>query len=282
MSYINSKNFGKAVAFIYKNIDKPLKLEEIATAVGISVSSLKRLFEEAINQTPGNFIRRLRMEFAFRSLQSKDDSILEIALASGFDDHSAFSRQFKETFGYPPSEARKKLNIVGELESVTLEEPDIIEIENLNIQSVTQAGIYFESAPKAWEMLRERLNDEELSDDFSGVFIGIGHDNPHDGAVKVDETRYTAGVALLERDLKIDRTIITPGRYARFRYVGKPANLGLAYHYIYGQWQQNSEFKINESIPAFCVHTAITNGMIERKILIHVPIAGIKNNDKKN
>lgn len=272
MSYMNSKNFGKAVVFIYKNINKPLKLEEIATEVGISISSLKRLFEEAINQTPGNFIRRLRMEFAFRSLQSKDDSILETALASGFDDHSAFSRQFKETFGYPPSEARKKLNIVSELESIVLEEPDIIEIENLTIQSVTQVGIYFESAPKAWEILRKNLNEEELSDDFSGVFIGIGHDNPHDSAIKVDETRYTAGVALLDRDLKIDRTTIAPGRYARFRHFGKPANLGLAYHYIYGQWQQNSGFKINEKIPAFCAHDTIKSGMIERKIFIHVPI----------
>lgn len=111
MNYINSKNFGKVVTYIYKNIDKPLKLDNIAQEVGLSISSLKRLFQEIVNQSPGCFIRRLRMEFAFKSLQSKQETILEIAFASGFEDHAAFSRKFKETFGYSPSQARKKLRV---------------------------------------------------------------------------------------------------------------------------------------------------------------------------
>lgn len=41
----------------------------------------------------------------------------------------------------------------------------------------------------------------ELSDDCLSVFIGIGHDNPHDPAVNRHETRFTAGVHLIERNL---------------------------------------------------------------------------------
>lgn len=272
MNYMSSKNFGKVVSYIYKNIDKLLKLDTIAKESGLSVSSLKRLFQEAINQSPGSFIRRLRMEFAFKSLQSKEETILEIALASGFEDHAAFSRQFKETFGYSPSQARKKLNIVNELESVSLEEPDLVELEKLEIQSVTEVGLYYESAPRAWNKIREQLTAGELSDEFSGVFIGIGHDNPHDGTIKEDQVRYTAGVALLERDIELDRFTIASGKYARFRYVGKPANLGLAYHYIYGKWEQDSSFKINKSIPAFCIFEMMSDGLKEQRIIINVPI----------
>lgn len=272
MNYLNNKNFGKVVSYMYKNIDQPLKLENIAHEAGLSLSSLKRLFQEGINQSPGCFIRRLRMELAFKSLQSKQQSILEIALASGFEDHAAFSRKFKEIFGYPPSHARQKQNIVNEFESVTLEEPEIVDLNKLEIQRTQQVGLYYESAPRAWEIIRNKLNSEELSDDFAGVFIGIGHDNPHDGTVKEDEVRYTAGVAFIERDLGLDRLMISSGKYARFRFVGKPANMGLAYHYIYGKWEQTTFYKIDHTIPAFCILDTIADGLKEHRILINVPV----------
>src|SRR3990167_1285815 len=90
---LNNTNFIKAVRFIYEHIDQPIALADMAKSIGISVSSLKRLFMEATNQSPGAFIRRIRLEFSFRSLQSRKDSILEVALISGFENQSAFARQ---------------------------------------------------------------------------------------------------------------------------------------------------------------------------------------------
>lgn len=273
MSYKNNKTFVKAIRFIYDNIDQPINVEDIAKAVGISLSSLKRLFVEVTHQTPGAFVRRFRMELAFRSLQSRNDSILEVALSAGFDDQSAFTRCFKEMFGYTPSEARKKLNIVNELKCVSLAEPDIVELADLHLQSITERGLYVEAAVKAWNVLKSKLSFNELSDDFSGIFIGIGHDNPHEGDVAEDQVRFTAGVALLERDLGIEHTTILGGQYARFRYTGKPVNLGLAYHYIYGKWLENSAAKINKSISAFIAFDGFPlDGLTEQRLLIHVPL----------
>lgn len=272
MSYINNENFAKAVQFIYQNIDKPITLEHIADNLAVSISSLKRLFQGAINQSPAAFIRRLRMELAFRSLQSKTTSILEVALASGFEDHSAFSRQFKDTFGYSPSSSRKKLNIVNELDHVSLEEPDIVELSSIKIQSVTETGLYFECAAKAWNILKEKLITSELSDDFSGLFIGFGHDNPHDGSVAEDKMRYTAGINLVERDLKVEHVTLGGGYYARFRYFGKANNLGLAYHYIFGKWSQNSTIKIDKLKPTFQIFDRLLDGLQDQQILINVPL----------
>lgn len=272
MSYTNNSNFIKAVRYIYKHIDQTITLEDIAKEVGISVSSLKRLFIDIMNKSPGAFIRRLRMELAFRSLVSRDDSILEIALNSGFDDQSAFARSFKDTFGYSPTVARKKLNIVNEFEHIALNEPDIIELNALPIQAVTKQGLYYECAPQAWAALKNKLIATELSDDFSGMFIGIGHDNPHSGLVAEDKVRYSAGVTLINRDLGIDHLIIPGGTYARFYYTGKPMNLGMAYHYIYGRWNEESQQKINQSIPAFMVYDNFPVALKEHKIIIHVPL----------
>jgi len=268
----SSKNFVKVVRFVYDHMDQPITLEDLAESIGVSISSLKRLFIEATGQTPGAFIRRLRMEFAFRSLQSRKDSILEVALSSGFEDQSAFARRFKETFGYSPREARKKLNIVSELESISLDEPDIVELTDFPIQCVTERGLYFEAAPKAFNILKSKLTTNELNDDCLSMFIGIGHDKPHDAEVKEDQVRFTAGVALIEKTLGIERIILSGGRYARFHYFGKPNNLGLAYHHIYGKWSETSLIKIDKIKPAFMEFDHFPEALKEQNILIHVPL----------
>mgnify|MGYP000255185635 FL=1 len=86
MTYINSSNFIKAVKFIYQNLDEPISLELIAKNIGVSIATLKRLFLDASGSSVGSFVRRLRMERAFRSLKNKEESVLEIALSSGFED----------------------------------------------------------------------------------------------------------------------------------------------------------------------------------------------------
>lgn len=272
MTEITNENFIKLVRYIYAHIDQPLTLERLAELIGVSISSLKRIFREATGQSPGTFIRRLRMEYAFRSLQSQQDNILEVALSAGFEDQSAFARRFKETFGYSPREARTKLNIVNELESITLVEPDIVELADLPIQSITEVGLYFESAPRAFRRLKKTLTIDELSDDSLNLYIGIGHDNPHEGVVKEDQVRFTAGVAFVERELGVEQMIISGGRYARFHFFGKSNNLGLAYHYIYGQWSEHSGNQIDKNKPAFTEFDCFPEPLKEYNILIHVPL----------
>lgn len=264
--------FIQAVRFIHKRIDEPLTIEIIAQHVSTSVSSLKRIFLAATGSSIGCFIRRLRMEQAFRSLQNKEISVLEIALQSGFEDHSAFARAFKENFGYSPSSARDKINIVHELESAVLAEPEIIELESFALQIVTQQGTYFEAAPRAWNLLRECLTQQELNDDFSGTFVGIGHDNPHEGEVAEDRVRFSAGIAYAQ-PLGLKEITVAGGHYARFKYTGKLHNLGLAYHYIYGAWHAISGIKIAEDKPAFIVFDIFPEGLEEYTVALYVPVA---------
>lgn len=272
MSYVNSNNFVKAVKFIYQNLDEPISIELIAKNIGVSTSTLKRLFLEASGTSAGSFIRRLRMERAFRSLKNREESVLEIALNSGFEDASAFARTFKANFGYSPSFARNKINIVNEFESVSLEEPEIIEIDVFKIQAVTKQGLYFEAAPLAWKKLEEHLDEVALGDDFMGTFIAIGHDNPHDGKVAEDQVRFSAGIAYLSTDLRLEPITIAGGVYAKFNYTGKLNNMGLAYHHIYGAWLNKSAVKIDDTKPAFMMMDKFPNDFEERPVSIYVPI----------
>ncbi|MCS5712452.1 helix-turn-helix domain-containing protein [Candidatus Berkiella aquae] len=269
MKDTDQNHFLQAMRFFYANLDQTITLEDIAAAAGISLASLKRLFQEATNQSAGAFLRRLRMEWAFRSLQNKENSVLEIALSAGFENHSAFARSFKKSFGFSPTFAREKHNIVSEFESVSLEDPEIIEINELIIQSVTCQGSYFEAAPLAWQTLQSHLGMAELGDDFTGCFIGIGHDNPHGGAVAANQVKFSAGVSFLKQDLHIQKQTVAKGFYAKFHYFGKSNNLGLAYHYIYGAWPLHQKIK---SLPAFMVFDAFPQAFKEERIAIYVPL----------
>lgn len=272
MSYKINASFIKAVRFIHNSIDQPIKLEDIAQSTNMSVSSLKRLFVKASGQTPGAFIRRLKMEYAFRSLQSHEDAIFEVALNSGFQDQSAFARRFKKTFGFSPRRTVKKLNILSELDSIKLAEPVIVELNDLSIQSVTEKGLYFEAAPKAFNLLKSKLTANELDDNSTYIYIGIGHDNPHEGKIKEDQVRFSSAVIFIERDLGIEHLILSGGTYARFHYYGKPNNLGLAYHYIYGKWPAISSLKIDKAKTAFMMFDKFPDAIKEHNILIHVPL----------
>src|SRR5690606_1361768 len=123
-------------------------------------------------------------------------------------------------------------NIVSELECVSLEDPEIVEITEFNMQAVTKQGLYFEAAPLAWKNLKEHLGEAALDDDFTGTFIAIGHDNPHDGEIAEDQVRFSAGITCFNTDLDLEEITVTGGRYAKFNYTGKLNNMGLAYHYI--------------------------------------------------
>lgn len=159
----------------------------------------------------------------------------------------------------------------SKLESVTLKEPAIVALDTFTIQGVTEQGTYFEAAPNAWESLKTHLSDEELNDDFLGVFVGIGHDNPHDGEVREDSVRFSAGVTGA-RHLNINEIIIQEGMYAQFDYVGQLNNLGLAYHYIYGAWNNKSQTKIDHSKVAFMVFDTFPQEFGEYGVVIYVPL----------
>tara|TARA_B100000989_G_scaffold298815_1_gene290137 strand:- start:80475 stop:81287 length:813 start_codon:yes stop_codon:yes gene_type:complete len=269
---MKNSNFGQAVSFIYDNLDEIISLDDVAKAAGVSVATLKRLFDDAVGQSPGQFIRGLRMELAFRTLRTRNISVLEVALSVGYEDQSAFARQFKKAFGFTPKASRQVNNIISELECVSLEEPEILDLETIELQGVTKQGLYFESAPAAWEALATEISAVELEDDFTGLFIGIGHDDPHNGEVAPEAVRFSACVSHVNDDLEIARINIIGGCYARFQYKGKPNNLGLAYHYIYGKWETVSEYDIDHSKPAFTCFENIPTGMDEERIKIYVPL----------
>ena len=83
-----------------------LNLVEIANMVGVHPTHLARTFKKHYRTTVGDYLRRLRLDWATRRLSESEDSITEIALAAGFYDQSHFSHLFKQHTGLTPAEFR--------------------------------------------------------------------------------------------------------------------------------------------------------------------------------
>jgi len=91
---------------LHGQFNDPINLMEIARNVGVHPTHLARTFKKHYRTTVGEYLRRLRLDWATRQLSETEVSIAEIASAAGFYDQSHFSHSFKEHTGFTPAEFR--------------------------------------------------------------------------------------------------------------------------------------------------------------------------------
>lgn len=87
--------------------DPELDIKRICDVSFLSKSNLYRLFINHFDVSPKQYIIKLRMNKALNHLVEGDLSVKEISSLCGFFDDKYFSRVFKNTYGYSPSQLRK-------------------------------------------------------------------------------------------------------------------------------------------------------------------------------
>ncbi len=85
-------------------------LEAVATASGLDAPYLCRLFARFHDESPYQFLTRLRMQHAASLLLEEGASVKEAAHATGFPDPFHFSRVFKSIHRVPPSRFREAMH----------------------------------------------------------------------------------------------------------------------------------------------------------------------------
>ena len=98
----------KVSYYVYRFIQKPFRLSDVAGHVGVSPSHLSAVFKRETGQTIGHFIRRRKIVFGARLLDSTAKSVAEIAAWCGFESAYSFSRSFKKTIGTSPLAYRRR------------------------------------------------------------------------------------------------------------------------------------------------------------------------------
>lgn len=81
-------------------------LSSIAKAVGVHPMHLASVFKQQYRYSVGEYVRRLRIEFACHEITATNTSLADVALAAGFSHQSHFSRTFRRHTGMTPAQYR--------------------------------------------------------------------------------------------------------------------------------------------------------------------------------
>jgi len=96
----------KAIRIMEQHLNEPLTTKEIAKKVNLSIRMLELLAKKHLGVSPGNYYLRLRLQSARRMVLDTNQSILEIAIRSGFKSQSALTRAFTKRYEKSPLKLR--------------------------------------------------------------------------------------------------------------------------------------------------------------------------------
>jgi AraC family transcriptional regulator len=99
----------RVVEFMHANIDKQIGLKDLADCAGLSVSHFSFQFRASTNQSPHQYMLRLRVERSKELLADSRLSVLDVGLEVGFRNQQHFATVFRNSVGVPPSVYRTQL-----------------------------------------------------------------------------------------------------------------------------------------------------------------------------
>ena len=109
------------ISYIDQHFHERISLEDIAEAASISKREALRCFRENMGKTPFSYLTEYRVNQGKNKLLSGNDTVLEIALACGFDSASYFNRVFRRYVNMTPLQFRRQM-IPSERQENTAEE----------------------------------------------------------------------------------------------------------------------------------------------------------------
>ncbi|MEP0174093.1 MAG: AraC family transcriptional regulator [Paraglaciecola sp.] len=263
MKYLNA--IQKAIDYIEENLDKPLPLTAISAHARMSHWHFQRIFKALTNETIKSYVRSRRIANSIDSLYDKNLSILDVAIASGFESHESYTRAFQKLFGYTPSEYRQRASQAliikkakfdqGYLENLhqnLLLEPRIFtssakvlvgtKIEVIGIES-EQTNIA-EKLPALWESFMPRL--PEIKHKVEGTCYGI---------ITIEENSESQQKLFYMSCIEVSQLSSIPDsmvsitlpaqQYAEFTHTGQvnTDHFNQTISYIYSSWLLGSNMK---------------------------------------
>ena len=99
----------RTLQYVADHVCDKLSVEIVSREVGVSASHLTALFHRQMNISPGEYIRRVKLEESKRLIREGTMNFSQIAAQLNYSTIHHFSRQFKDKFGMSPSEYAKSI-----------------------------------------------------------------------------------------------------------------------------------------------------------------------------
>ena len=96
-----------AIRLFETHVEDPLRIPDVASAVGLSGRHFERLFKRETGQSPLRFYHHLRLTKARQRVLYSNDSLRDIAASVGYLTSSPMIRHYTELFGVSPRDERR-------------------------------------------------------------------------------------------------------------------------------------------------------------------------------
>lgn len=104
------RDFERFDDFLRSNMAQSIRLSEISTQLGYSLSRLHRLCKEVTGLAPAQYVERLRLDEACRLLAFTQLRINAVASVVGYPDPAHFARVFRRVAGQTPKQYRQQFS----------------------------------------------------------------------------------------------------------------------------------------------------------------------------
>ncbi len=92
----------RAITWIRKNFDQPMRIQHLCKVVGMSSSGLHLHFRAVTGMSPLQYQKTLRLQEARRLMLDEHLDAATAGFRVGYNDPSQFSREYRRHFGAPP------------------------------------------------------------------------------------------------------------------------------------------------------------------------------------
>lgn len=104
---------GRILGYIHTRLGPELTQREVAQAAGLSAPAFSQFFKRCLRTSFVNYVNELKIRRASRRLLETDESVTDIAFASGFNNLSHFNTQFRRRLRQSPREYRRQAGAGG-------------------------------------------------------------------------------------------------------------------------------------------------------------------------
>jgi AraC-like DNA-binding protein/predicted transcriptional regulator YdeE len=258
VSYL--RQIQRGIDFIETHLEEDFEISAVTRHAGVSHWHFQRVFKALTNETLKGYVRSRRLANALLALHERRSSILEIALASGFESQAAFTRAFKHAFGMTPAKYRalgsrtefvRKLRIDEEylrhLGSGVCLAPTWVTRPKMTLVGLRTRFFGIDSdksnigqkLPPLWSAFLARVH--EVSGAQTDVLYGVVIPTP--GQEQLD---YLAGALVPGRPAvpeNMTALAVPAATYAEFTHRGLPQELNRTVSYIYASWLLASDVR---------------------------------------
>lgn len=242
---------GKALWFIESHFAQDITLEAIADASDVTRYHLSRAFGYATGHSIMRYVRARRLTQAARALVDGAPDILAVALEAGYGSHEAFTRAFRDQFGFTPEAIRGQghMDNIEPMEPIMMEEtltqlepPRFVDGKALLIAGLGERYDYETSAaiPAQWQRFLPHLGriPGQVNNVAYGVCCNSDDAGNHDYLCGAEVADFSAVPK------EFARVRIPPQHYVVFQHRDHVSKIRSTWHTIWNQWLPESGYQV--------------------------------------